>query len=105
MDEIRCSIKIEDRAEGEPARLVGVLMPYGTEARDRREVFEPGSLTQVGRGRWRDASYGNTNRATTDSCKSLPQSIVTANFDRMDQSRSLQRLRALIVRRKLGAGC
>ena len=45
MDEIRCSIKIEDRAEGEPARLIGVLMPYNTEARDRREVFETGSLT------------------------------------------------------------
>ena len=44
MDEIRCSIKIEDRAEGEP-RLIGTLMPYGTEARDRRELFEAGSLT------------------------------------------------------------
>ena len=43
MDEIRCEITIEDRAEGEPARLVGVLMPYNTEARDRREVFETGS--------------------------------------------------------------
>ena len=43
MDEIRCSIKIEDRAEG--VRLIGVLMPYNTEARDRREVFETGSLT------------------------------------------------------------
>ena len=45
MDEIRCEITIEDRAEGEPARLVGVLMPYNTEARDRREVFETGSLS------------------------------------------------------------
>ena len=43
MDEIRCSIKIEDRAEG--ARLIGVLMPYNTEARDRRELFEAGSLS------------------------------------------------------------
>ena len=42
MDEFRCSIAVEDRAEG--ARLVGVLMPYGTEARDRREVFDAGSL-------------------------------------------------------------
>ena len=50
MDEIRCSIKIEDRAEGEPARLVGVLMPYGTEARDRREVFEAGSLSWDAKG-------------------------------------------------------
>ena len=45
MDELRCAIKIEDRAEGEPLRLVGVLMPYGTEARDRRELFEAGSLS------------------------------------------------------------
>ena len=45
MDEIRCSIKIEQRAEGEPARLVGVLMPYGTQAKDRSEIFAPGSLT------------------------------------------------------------
>ena len=43
MDEFRCSIKIEDRAEG--ARLVGILLPFNTEARDRREVFEPGSVT------------------------------------------------------------
>ena len=50
MDEIRCSIKIEDRAEGRPARLVGVLMPYNTEARDRREVFEAGSLSWDARG-------------------------------------------------------
>ena len=44
MDEIRCSIKIEDRAEGQP-RLIGTLMPYGHEARDRREIFEVGSLS------------------------------------------------------------
>ena len=48
MNEIRCSIKIEDRAEG--VRLVGVLMPYGTEARDRREVFETGSLSWDAKG-------------------------------------------------------
>ena len=36
-NEIRCSIKIEDRAEG--VRLVGVLMPYGTEgARQARGI-------------------------------------------------------------------
>ena len=45
MDEFRCSIKIEDRAEGKPARLVGVLMPYGERAKDRAEVFEAGSLS------------------------------------------------------------
>ncbi len=44
MDEIRCSIKIEDRAEGEPSRIVGTLMDYGTEALDRREVFEASAL-------------------------------------------------------------
>ena len=47
-NEIRCSIKIEDRAEG--VRLVGVLMPYGTKARDRREVFETGSLSWDAKG-------------------------------------------------------
>ena len=45
MNEIRCEIRIAEGAEGKPARLVGVLMPYNTEARDRREVFEPGSLS------------------------------------------------------------
>ena len=44
MDEIRCSIKIEDRAEGEPKRLTGTLMVYGERAKDRPEVFEVGSL-------------------------------------------------------------
>ena len=44
MDEIRCSIKIEDRAEGKP-RLIGTLMSYGEKARDRAEVFERGSLS------------------------------------------------------------
>ena len=33
------------RDRGKPARLVGVLMPYGERAKDRAEVFEPGSLT------------------------------------------------------------
>ena len=33
-----------------PARLVGVLMPYGTEARDRREVFEARSLSWDAKG-------------------------------------------------------
>ena len=44
MDEIRCEIRIAQEAD-KPARLVGVLMPYNTEARDRRELFEAGSLT------------------------------------------------------------
>ena len=42
MDEIRCSIKIEDRAEG--ARIVGTLMDYGQRATDRPEVFESSAL-------------------------------------------------------------
>ena len=45
MDEIRCSIKIEDRAEGEPARLVGVLLPFNERAKDRAEFFESGSVS------------------------------------------------------------
>ena len=47
MDEIRfCSIEIRaDQSRQSAGRLVGVLMPYGTEARDRREIFEAGSLT------------------------------------------------------------
>ena len=44
MDEIRCKIELRE-SEGKPSRLVGVLMPYNTEARDRREVFEVGSLS------------------------------------------------------------
>ena len=44
MDQFYVSIKIEDRAEGKP-RLIGTLMEYGTEVRDRREAFEPGSLS------------------------------------------------------------
>ena len=43
MDEIRCKIELRED-EGEPARLVGTLLPYGVQAQDRREVFEPGSL-------------------------------------------------------------
>ena len=45
MDEIRCAIKIEDRAEGKPSRLVGVLLPFGKQAQDRAEMFLPGSLS------------------------------------------------------------
>ena len=45
MDEIRCEIRLAEEAEGKPTRLIGTLMPYGTEARDRRELFEAGSLT------------------------------------------------------------
>ena len=44
MDEIRCEIRLEE-AEGKPARLIGTLMPFGQQARDRAELFEPGSLS------------------------------------------------------------
>ena len=44
MDEIRCSIEVRE-AEGKPARLVGTLLPFNEQARDRPELFEPGSLT------------------------------------------------------------
>ena len=43
MDEIRCSIEVRE-VEGKPTRIVGTLMDYGTEALDRREVFEVSSL-------------------------------------------------------------
>ena len=44
MDEIRCSIKIEDRAEGQP-RLIGTLLPFNVRAQDRAEMFLPGSVS------------------------------------------------------------
>ena len=49
MDEIRCRVEVRE-AEGKPARLVGVLMPYGERAKDRAELFEPGSLSWDERG-------------------------------------------------------
>ena len=45
MDEIRCEIRLADEVEGKPTRLIGTLMPYGERAKDRPEIFEPGSLT------------------------------------------------------------
>ena len=46
MDEIRCSIEVEDReVEGKPTRIVGTLMAFGERAKDRAEVFEVGSLS------------------------------------------------------------
>ena len=44
MDEIRCAIEVRE-ADGKPARLVGVLLPYGERAKDRAEVFERAALT------------------------------------------------------------
>ena len=43
-DEIRCAIEVRED-EGKPARLVGTLMPFGQRAKDRNELFEPGSLS------------------------------------------------------------
>ena len=34
----------EDASRQSPGRLVGTVLTFGEEARDRREVFEPGSL-------------------------------------------------------------
>ena len=46
MDEIRCEIELrEDTERLSPGRLVGTLMAYGKQAKDRREVFEVGSLS------------------------------------------------------------
>ena len=44
-DEIRCEVRLAEGAEGEPTRLSGVIMPFNEIARDRRELFESGSLT------------------------------------------------------------
>ena len=43
MDEIRCEIRLAE-VKG-VSRITGVLLPYNTEARDRREVFEVGALS------------------------------------------------------------
>ena len=44
-DEIRMSVEIrEDEDRLGPGRLVGVLMKYNTRAKDRDELFLPGSL-------------------------------------------------------------
>ena len=45
MDEIRLAIELrEDESRLGPGRLFGVLMPYGSRASDRPELFEGGSL-------------------------------------------------------------
>ena len=46
MDELRCSIEIRaDDTNESPGRIVGTLLAFGEKARDRPEVFVPGSLT------------------------------------------------------------
>ena len=45
-EEIRMAIELRaDESRLSPGRLVGVLMAYGKQARDRKEVFELGSLS------------------------------------------------------------
>ena len=45
-DEIRCSIEVRaDDSRQSPGRIVGTVMAYNTIAKDRREMFLPGSLT------------------------------------------------------------
>ena len=46
MDEIRLAIELkEDEYRAGPGRLVGTVIKYGVEARDRKEVFDLGSLS------------------------------------------------------------
>ena len=45
MDEIRMSVEIrEDEGRLGPGRIFGVVMPYGSRASDRPELFEQGAL-------------------------------------------------------------
>ena len=77
MDELRCSIEVRE-VEGKP-RLIGILLPYGTEARDRREVFESGALS------WPDT--GVTLRRQHDRQFPVMQvlPVVEGNDVRIDQ--------------------
>ena len=44
--EIRCAVELrQDDTHASPGRLVGTLLTEGERAKDRAEVFEPGSLT------------------------------------------------------------
>ena len=46
MDEIRLAIELrEDEDRAGPGRIYGTVIKYGIEARDRKEVFELGSLS------------------------------------------------------------
>ena len=44
MDEIRCKVEIRE-ADGKPTRLIGTLLPFNVRARDRAEMFLPGSVS------------------------------------------------------------
>ena len=48
MDEIRCAVEIRQDESGN--RLMGVLLPFATQASDRPELFENGSLTWPAEG-------------------------------------------------------
>ena len=43
MDEIRCKVEVRE-VEGAP-RLVGTLLPFNVQAKDRAEMFLPGSVS------------------------------------------------------------
>ena len=53
-----------ERSKGKPPRLVGVLMPYGEQAKDRPELFEAGSAFVAVRGR--SACGVSIERCTTN---------------------------------------
>ena len=44
MDEIRCKVEVRE-ADGKSARLVGTLLPFNVRAKDRPEMFLPGSVS------------------------------------------------------------
>ena len=44
MDEIRCEIRLSEEAD-KPPRLVGTLLPFNVRAKDRAELFLPGSVS------------------------------------------------------------
>ena len=48
MDEIRCAVEVRQDESGN--RLIGVLLPFATQASDRPELFENGSLTWPAEG-------------------------------------------------------
>ena len=46
MDEIRCALECrDDDSRSSPGHIFGTLLRYGEQAKDRKELFEAGSLT------------------------------------------------------------
>ena len=78
MDEFRFAIKIEDRAD--KPRLTGILMAYNTEARDRRELFLPDSLSWPAGG----VTLNRQHERRQPIMRVVP--IVEGNEVRIDQS-------------------